>query len=235
MRLEPFVRRFGRRVLLLIVLAGGVAFCTGPPGRSDDGAIHEVVQFTLDSLPYLSEGRALGDWRREYGSDAIEPYQAHLAEPANDTWCARATGEPVAATGWTATRVAYFYPPSDEPLPAATGADGGTADACRLGFLWTEIETGGGADAEMLADEFRRVIVLTLTDGDQQIALDWRGAARWRDTTHWRLGGMFVTSGLTDGTRMTSGDDPRPPRVFIAAAGRASGIRFASPATAARP
>jgi hypothetical protein len=220
--------------VVTLILAGVTTLyvgCSDKSGReassAQDGTgsgtatpIQDVVQFTIDTLPQLAGGMPLGAWRREHASDAIEPHAPRLATPPNEHWCARATSSP--SKGPSSTRVAYFYRPASAASspPSTPGSDARTDD-CRLGLLWTDI---GGDHAGAVADVTQQVMVNTLGDPDPPIALHWPDSASWSRTAHWRLGRMSIVTGVSRGSRASSAGDAS--RVFVAAAGEASRLRF---------
>ncbi len=209
----------------------GVASCLNgcTPGSSTGEQQQTPAGHLLELLPELANAASLGEWREEHPGDSITPYDPRLAESTYEEWCVRAEAEAPLDSLRTFWRAAYFYPP-ETPVPPVlpTGVPAGElVDGCRLGFVWIEVVDAGADSASALAEETRRSIAAVLGPAEDTTRLFWAGSALWREGVLWRRGPSTVVTALTNYRSWTRTiEPPGAARLFIAAAGAASGISF---------
>ena len=231
-----------------VAVAAGVAACGGQKSadtRSDttpppaapvvtpqirESNAQEPAKFVLDHVSDLRRGgQTLGEWKRLHAGDVVELHAPHMTEQTNENWCARATSEIPLDADRMSMRTVYFYlPPQPDPpvLPSTTDAQT-LIDQCRLGFVWTEVDSADPARADALSEVVTQEISAELGPVESNADLFWWDAGKWKRKGLWQQVGVSVATAVTQRPGWRDSDDPKPNnRLLMIAAGDASKINL---------
>jgi len=214
-----------------------------PTGPAKAVPGHALAQLALDHLGELQKATSLAEWKSTHKPDEITPYHASIAEPNNREWCVRAMAQVTVDGDRIMRRTAFFYPP---PMPDTVAFPTEPPDQllgqCRLGFVWIETADADAKSAAIVTGDVDQAIAANFGAGQTTATTNWFGSASWKHNARWRISDVTMVLAstdkaawkpMTDGTADAKPDDVKPAmlptRVFVAAAGPASTVRFDKP------
>jgi hypothetical protein len=193
-----------------------------------DPSTRTLAQLSIDVLPYLSNGAPLSTWQAANARDSIALPRASVYSSGNDNWCAQATLRLPLASGETALRTAYFYPP-EPPDPIVLPRSGPAAQLrgqCRLGLISFEAVQDSNARLTSLSQQTRQLISTALGTADTVTRLTWAHAAEWRNRAYWKTDSVTLLTAIAKRCLAGECSADTAGRVIVMSSGKQSGITF---------
>jgi hypothetical protein len=208
-------------ILMLILMAAGNLFAQTNGPQSLAGLV-------LSETPALDAAPDLARWRSLHPNERLKVAAYDNEYETQGLWCTASVAEVALPGGVHATRLAFFYVPSEKPgyaIPARQ--DAGLVRECRLLALWYEVDDP--ADPGGLAKSVSAELAASLGPAEEPPPfkrMDGWGAGYWNPYFVWQRANRRVVLAFDQGGRLPDPNVRTRLLVIVRASSAPRGLSF---------